>query len=139
MKIVKEHINEKFSENSDPIKDLELGELFILQNKLEKINEFLKKNWSENFIIKNNGEKIYFKAFFMFDKSDIIKTYRIFRKYFNEIEFDKYLIFPGKVKIHHLLRNKYIKPAFFIWEIKPEYQELFNKIKNQYKGIQLDK
>jgi hypothetical protein len=41
MKIVQEHINEKFTEESDPIKDLNIGVI-------DKINEWIEKNMQVN-------------------------------------------------------------------------------------------
>jgi len=38
MKLVKEHINEKFTENSDPIKDMGIGELGEIQKDVSSVN-----------------------------------------------------------------------------------------------------
>ena len=46
MKIVKEHINEKFTEDSDPIKDLGIGEY---PRKIAEFREILHDMWDKNY------------------------------------------------------------------------------------------
>jgi len=46
MKLVKENINEKFRENSDPVDDLNIGRY---KDKVQKLKEKLGDLWDENY------------------------------------------------------------------------------------------
>jgi len=54
MKLVKENINERFSEKTDPIKDMHIGIKWEVEQLLEKIQEI----WDEYYLKLVNDEKI---------------------------------------------------------------------------------
>ena len=62
MKIVKEHINEKFSEGSDPIRDMGIGEYprKILELR-QKLRDMFDKNYSKVVEDEDNNQEAWIK------------------------------------------------------------------------------
>ena len=54
MKIVREHINEKFTEDSDPIQDLGIGLKLLIEKWFLEINKTNGSNYIINYIINDD-------------------------------------------------------------------------------------
>jgi hypothetical protein len=129
IKIIKK-VNEAFTEDSDPIKDMEIG-------LVDKLNSMISNIWKQpTFLIygekieitKNGGQFII--RFTIYNRSDI--PYRVYNieSMLKETGLEKYLVFPG-----HVRKNLYYDISscrYLIFDVKPGYQSLFKELNKKY-------
>jgi hypothetical protein len=127
MKLVREILYEKFTEDSDPIEDLNIGIV-------DKLNKIISELWREHVLL-IYGEKIKIsengKEFKIRYATMHFQYKGAFEKLFNDMliknALDKYLLFPPKYK-----RNIYTSTKIFVYNVKPEYWGLFKALKKEY-------
>jgi hypothetical protein len=126
MRLVKEYINEKFTEETDPIEDLGIGLIDKLNKKILNLRTYtIFKIYGEKINITKDGRKFMIKFKYLH-----FQKWTQFEKWFNTMisteGLDKYLMFPPKRK-----RNIYMSSKYLVYSVKEDYWSLFKKLKTK--------
>lgn len=131
MKLVREHINEKFTQDSDPISDLGIGAVEKIENAIKSL--FSNYGKYKVFFIKKyliDKEKHLFKIKLVsipLDETVVTDINEEIQKtYLNDC-----LIYPIKLKTVTFWSR--LSPTnHYIAKIKSEYWDLFDKLRDEY-------
>ena len=108
MKAVREHINEKFSEESDPITDMGIGGVHLIDNSWQRIFDLDRKILNKTpYLFKDEDEdqNVIYKSYGSFIRSiSIERDAYVFRLYSDNIYWDK----GNKTKENPLDKLNYI-------------------------------
>ena len=121
-------INEKFSQDSDPVQDLNIGQTAKLKNALEKmVKHPVIIIRGEKIRISNDGTKIFFRCA-TYTNSQIPYLIKNLNEMLEELDIAQFLIFPPKVK-----KNIYFTTdsLVYMYDVKPGYTNLFKQLTNK--------
>ena len=123
----KKFINEVFTNDSDPIQDMNIGLIDKLNKKISVLYRYpVFLIYGEKIKITRNGEK-----FIIIFSTMRFQKWDVYEKEFNDVlikeGLNDYLIFPPNRK-----RNIYMSNRYLVYNIKKEYQSFFKKLKKEY-------
>jgi len=90
MKIVREHINEKFAEDSDPIKDLGIGAKFTVKEMGQKIRKADKERDKKIYYIQFESSDVIRFFFYNLNPNITLETVNYIKKILKELGFLEY-------------------------------------------------
>jgi len=90
MKIVREHINEKFTEDSDPIKDLGIGAKFTVKEMGQKIRKADKERDKKIYYIQFESSDVIRFFFYNLNPNITLETVNYIKKILKELGFLEY-------------------------------------------------
>jgi hypothetical protein len=134
MKLIREHINEKFIKNSDPVIDLGIGAIHQIKKAIQDLIEYnyMYLAIMYKIVISNDGKKITIELQPIPLNNNIVKI--TVKRAVNSTALKDWAILPEKI----VTRNIHWKPPasaenYYIMKVKPEYQDIFKALnKKEY-------
>jgi len=131
MKIVKEYLYEKFTEEGDPIEDLGIGIVARLNRQIESLfQDTYFDNCVNEITITDDGEQL------ILTLKDFIMTFEDLRTHLSEIihnltSLSDYIIYPKYIPPFSLSKYSDYK-KFYVCKVRRKHWNLFKQLKKKF-------